>query len=47
MQPTPELATSLGGAYVRGLAQVGERLIALLDIDRIVGADVAALAAVA
>ncbi len=47
VQPTPELATSLGGAYVRGLAQVGERLIALLDIDRSVGADVAALAAVA
>jgi purine-binding chemotaxis protein CheW len=43
IQPTPELANSLGGAYVRGLAQVGERLIALLDIDRIVGADVAAL----
>lgn len=45
IQPTPELAHSLGGAYVRGLAQVGGCLIALLDIDRIVGADVAALVA--
>ena len=45
VQPTPELANSLGGAYVRGLAQVGERLIALLDIDRIVGADLATLGA--
>ncbi len=43
VQPTPELAMSLGGAYVRGLAQVGERLIALLEIERIVGADIAAL----
>jgi purine-binding chemotaxis protein CheW len=43
IQPTPELAMSLGGAYVRGLAQVGDRLIALLEIERIVGADVAAL----
>jgi purine-binding chemotaxis protein CheW len=43
VQPTPELAMSLGGAYVRGLAQVGDRLIALLEIERIVGADIAAL----
>ncbi|MGQ0647303.1 MAG: chemotaxis protein CheW [Gemmatimonadaceae bacterium] len=39
IQPTPELATSKGESYVRGIAHVGERLIALLDIDRIIGAE--------
>jgi purine-binding chemotaxis protein CheW len=43
IQPTPELTQSLGGAYVRGIARRNEQLIALLDIDKIVSADLAAL----
>ena len=45
IQPTPELAASLGGVYVRGIANIDNRLIAVLDIDRIVSADLAALEA--
>jgi purine-binding chemotaxis protein CheW len=43
IQAAPELTQSLGGAYVRGLARRNERLVALLDIDKIVSADLAAL----
>ena len=43
IQPTPELASALGGAYVRGIAHVGERLVALLDIEKIVSGDLALL----
>ncbi|MGQ0646681.1 MAG: chemotaxis protein CheW [Gemmatimonadaceae bacterium] len=42
-QPTPELTVALGGAYVRGLAKHNDQLIALLDIDKIVHADLALL----
>ncbi len=39
IQPVPELTSALGGAYVRGIAQIQERLVALLDIEKIVSAD--------
>lgn len=45
IQPVPELTAQLGGAYVRGIAHVQERLIALLDIPRIVEGDLEAVPA--
>lgn len=38
-QPMPELATSGDLTVIRGIAHVGDRLVALLDLDRVAGAD--------
>lgn len=39
IQPTPELGTSIDDAVIRGIAHVGDRLVALLDLDRVAGPD--------
>ncbi len=44
IRPAPELNGSRNTAYVRGLLPVGERMLILLDIDRLVGADLAMVA---
>ena len=44
VQPTPELATASDGGAIRGIAHAANRLIALLDLDAIATADVAAAA---
>ena len=33
--PTPELVTTVDSAYLRGIAKIGERLIILLDLDKV------------
>lgn len=44
VQPTPSLVTTPDAAVISGIAHVGERLIALLDFDSIIGADLDAAA---
>lgn len=39
VSPPPALDSSLDTSFLRGIAKVDERLIALLDIDRVVGLD--------
>jgi purine-binding chemotaxis protein CheW len=41
----PDLGASCATDYIRGLVPVGERLTVLLDIDRLIGTEVAALSA--
>jgi purine-binding chemotaxis protein CheW len=36
-QPTPEFGTGINTRFLRGLATVGQRMIMLLDIDRVFG----------
>ena len=45
IQPTPDLAAARGPSFVRGIARVNDRLIALLDIERIIGSELASIAA--
>ncbi|HET8870657.1 MAG TPA: chemotaxis protein CheW, partial [Aquabacterium sp.] len=33
VRPAPELNSAIDAAYIRGLAQVGERMVILLDIE--------------
>ena len=33
--PTPELVTSAESPYLRGIAKIGERLVTLLDLDKV------------
>lgn len=44
IQATPDLAASSSGALIKGLARINERLVAMLDIDRVLAADVASVA---
>lgn len=39
IQAAPDLAPALGGAYVSGIGQKDGRLVAILDIDKVVEAD--------
>jgi chemotaxis protein histidine kinase CheA len=36
IQPPPEAIAGLSGAYLKGLAQIGERLVVLLDLDEVI-----------
>lgn len=33
MRPAPEMTSAIEATYIRGLAQVGERMVILLDIE--------------
>lgn len=39
VRPAPELGSRAATAYIRGLVPVAERMVVLLDIDRLIGAD--------
>ncbi|MGH8325983.1 MAG: chemotaxis protein CheW, partial [Steroidobacteraceae bacterium] len=45
VRPAPDLGRSAASAYIRGLVPVADRMVVLLDIDRLIGADLATLAA--
>jgi len=37
VEPTPDLGGQVDGGFVSGLAKTGDRLVVLLDIERVVG----------
>jgi purine-binding chemotaxis protein CheW len=39
VKPAPELGSSSATDYIRGLVPVAERMVVLLDIDRLIGSD--------
>ncbi len=45
VRPPPEMGASAATSYIRGLVTVAERMVVLLDIDRLIGAELPALAA--
>ncbi len=40
VQPPPELGARAATSYIRGLVPVAERMVVLLDIDRLIGGDI-------
>ncbi len=46
VEPVPELGRGVDVSYLKGMAKAGERLIALLDIDQVLGQETSAAAAV-
>ncbi len=45
VRPAPEIGARAATAYIRGLVPVAERMVVLLDIDRLVGGDLEGLGA--
>src|SRR5581483_10893141 len=45
MRPAPQLGARGTSSYIRGLVTLQERMVVLLDIDRLIGADVDELGA--
>ncbi len=43
VRPPPELGARAATAYIRGLVPVAERMVVLLDIDRLIGGDLEGL----
>ncbi len=43
VRPAPELGAQGATDYIRGLVPVADRMVVLLDIDRLIGSDMAAL----
>jgi len=43
VKPAPDLGSHFATNYIRGLACVADRMVVLLDIDRLVGADMSVL----
>jgi purine-binding chemotaxis protein CheW len=43
MKPAPDLGSQFATDYIQGLFPVGQRMVVLLDIDRLIGARVARL----
>ncbi|HYD51785.1 MAG TPA: chemotaxis protein CheW [Gemmatimonadaceae bacterium] len=43
--PPPMLGTDIDTSFLTGMAKAGEKLVLLLDIDAVIGAEVAAIAA--
>jgi purine-binding chemotaxis protein CheW len=41
VKPAPDLGARTGSDYIRGLVPVSERMVVLLDIDRLIGGDMA------
>ena len=39
VQPTPDVGSREATDYIRGLATLDDRMIVLLDVDRLIGAD--------
>jgi purine-binding chemotaxis protein CheW len=44
-KPAPDLGSQFATDYIRGLVPVGERMVVLLDIDKLIGAQVPGLGA--
>ena len=40
MKPAPDLGSQVSTEYIQGLATIAERMVMLLDIDRLIGADI-------
>jgi purine-binding chemotaxis protein CheW len=43
VKPTPELGSRSAREHIRGLVSVAERMVVLLDIDQLIGSEIAAL----
>lgn len=43
VKPAPEMGTALDSNYLKGLATIGERMLILLDIDKVVNDEVLGL----
>lgn len=39
VRPAPRFGTALDAAYIRGIAELGDKMVMLLDADRLLGAD--------
>ena len=39
IQPTPDLGPHVDARYINGMAKAGDKLVVLLDIDRVLGGD--------
>ena len=39
VRPAPDLGSRAATEYIRGLVPVAERMVVLLDIDRLIGSD--------
>jgi purine-binding chemotaxis protein CheW len=44
VKPAPELGAQVSTEFIQGLATVAERMVMLLDIDRLIGGDIADIA---
>lgn len=44
VKPTPEMGAQVSTEFIKGLAAVSGRMVMLLDIDRLIGGDVAGVA---
>jgi purine-binding chemotaxis protein CheW len=40
MKPAPDLGTQVNTEYIQGLATIADRMVMLLDIDRLIAADI-------
>ncbi len=47
IKPAPDLGATVSGEYLRGLGTVGERMLILLDIDKLLGSEEMGLLAAA
>ena len=47
VRPPPELGSRAATEFIRGLVPVSERMVVLLDIDRLIGSDLASVGAAA
>ena len=47
IQPTPDFGAQVDARFISGLAKAGERLVVLLDIDKILGGEAATLVSAA
>jgi purine-binding chemotaxis protein CheW len=47
IKPAPDLGATVSGDYLRGLGTVGERMLILLDIDKLLGSEEMGLLAAA
>jgi purine-binding chemotaxis protein CheW len=47
IQPTPDFGAQVDARFISGLAKAGERLVVLLDIDKVLGGDAATLVSAA
>jgi purine-binding chemotaxis protein CheW len=45
VQPTPDFGAAVDARFINGMAKAGDKLVVLLDIDRILAGDDAAVAA--
>lgn len=43
VKPPPELGSDVNTDYIQGLATVSDRMVMLLDIDRLIGGDIAGM----